>query len=380
MDERIIGRRSYRFARPVPVRSRGFTLVELLVVIGIIAILVSLLLPALAKARRSAQSIACLSNLHEISQLMYMYANNNRGCMPGVLYNTSTTGPESYSYYFHRYSGAFGASPSQYGGSTAGPVGLGLLFYNNYCDSLRPFYCPGRDVEDPFSYDWSYDPTTTNTSTTPDKWSPGWRWAQSGANGNGSHAFSGYLAATCDIGYSGISTAPPLDFGRWHRLGKAFPDTPLIMDVFGWGSASGPGMANKVGGCAEGYMGWPKTGHDRGMNIAFFDGSASFVPDPNDTLDLSFGIGIQGCTGAPYVLPGNNNGYYTATGNINGNHTSGCVAANSGYGNPASRWCPIWGYSNSNPSNANGGYPNGIAYLEMYLLGWPLSKVIQNTF
>ena len=61
----------------------GFTLVELLVVIGIIAVLVSILLPSLAGARRAAQATVCSSNLRTILQGMQMYASENHNYFPG---------------------------------------------------------------------------------------------------------------------------------------------------------------------------------------------------------------------------------------------------------------------------------------------------------
>src|SRR5262249_11568760 len=60
----------------------AFTLVELLVVIGVIALLIALLLPALGAARESARRAACASNLRQLHFASIAYANDNKGFLP----------------------------------------------------------------------------------------------------------------------------------------------------------------------------------------------------------------------------------------------------------------------------------------------------------
>ena len=63
-------------------RSAGFTLVELLVVIGIIAVLIAILMPALQKARQAAMQVRCQSNLRQLSTLVLLYAQQFNDAIP----------------------------------------------------------------------------------------------------------------------------------------------------------------------------------------------------------------------------------------------------------------------------------------------------------
>lgn len=139
-------------------RRNGFTLVELLVVIGIIAVLVGILLPTLGRAREAAQRSQCLAALRELGNSMRIYAVSNKDSIPiGFVANpTQSTWQMQFSYVVCWNNGAEQA-----------PIGMGVLVTSKIVKSGKAFYCSSnsdpqlqydnRDPDTAINNPWAYD-------------------------------------------------------------------------------------------------------------------------------------------------------------------------------------------------------------------------------
>lgn len=111
-------------------RRNGFTLVELLVVIGIIAVLISVLLPSLNRARAAANAIQCSSNMRQIGAAFEMYANESKGWIPLATNNTDAT---------------YDSLLAKYAGNKVSVTDLGLASVKSVVTGPNLFVCPSDE-------------------------------------------------------------------------------------------------------------------------------------------------------------------------------------------------------------------------------------------
>ncbi len=121
-------------------KPRAFTLVELLVVIGIISVLAGLLMPSLYAARRAAVRTQCLSNQRQIGAAIFLYAGSYGGVIP---YGPKAPPPTSTNFY-----PGTGDVTNLLSLQSGAPVALGLLLKDYLSTTPLILFCPGADQFD----------------------------------------------------------------------------------------------------------------------------------------------------------------------------------------------------------------------------------------
>lgn len=125
-------------------RARGFTLMDVLVSMGVVAVLITILLPALGKVHEASQRVVCASNLRQVGLGAHMYANDFDMWLPPSSFATGAGANLGTNPLYLKIDGR------TRGGTGSVWDGLGYLYSQDYLSDPRVFYCPAHTGENDF--------------------------------------------------------------------------------------------------------------------------------------------------------------------------------------------------------------------------------------
>jgi type II secretory pathway pseudopilin PulG len=135
---------SYR----APGRRPGFTLVDVLVSIFVIAVLIGILIPSLGPVQETARRVVCQSNVRQIGLGVVMYADDSKGLLPPSVFLQTPNGRSQTDPPSPQNMLTLRLDRNDHGG---GWDGIGWLYGNDYLPAPRVFYCPSHRGENPYS-------------------------------------------------------------------------------------------------------------------------------------------------------------------------------------------------------------------------------------
>jgi prepilin-type N-terminal cleavage/methylation domain-containing protein len=201
----------------------AFTLVELLVVIGIIALLISILLPSLQKARESAVRTKCMSNQRQLLIALEMYKSSSDGWLPNYIDGGNMAGSIILRYEYGDWQ-AWQSHPTRKFGTEQGWVHMGRMIPRKFVKDGQIFYCPANKIHLDYEQAWVGNPNAF-------------------ADTNWSRLYGGYLYRPGGHGSTGhldsLSSAPPEGAAERNWIdnathGKIKGVKSLTADFFGY--------------------------------------------------------------------------------------------------------------------------------------------------